>query len=120
MAMAVTYVLNQKPCAENYLQDGRCSLSNNPSENSIRPFTVGRKSWLFCDTPGGAHSSATVYTMVEMAKAHELSAEIYLTFLLQKRPNAGMADEELEKLASWSEKARIFCRFAQELLSHDT
>ena len=35
----------------------------------IRPFTVGRKNWLFCDTPNGAQASAVVYTMVEMAKA---------------------------------------------------
>ena len=115
MEKAVTYARNQKPYAETYLQDGRCSLSNNPSENSIRPFTVGRKNWLFCDTPGGAHASATVYTMVEMAKAHGLNVEKYLTFLLEKRPHAGMSDEELEKLAPWSEEARIYCGFAQQI-----
>ena len=112
---APDHVLNQKPYAENYLQDGRCSLSNNPSENSIRPFTVGRKNWLFCDTPGGAHASSSVYTMVEMAKAHGLNVEKYLTFLLQKRPHADMTDEELEKLAPWSEETRIFCGFAQQI-----
>ncbi len=98
---AVTYARNQRPYAETYLQDGRCSFSNNPSENSIRPFTVGRKNWLFCDTPGGAHASAVVYTMVEMAKAHGMNVEKYLTFLLEKRPHAGMTDEELEKLTPW-------------------
>lgn len=30
-----------------YLEDGRCSLSNNLSENSIRPVTVGRKTGCF-------------------------------------------------------------------------
>ena len=114
MDKAVTYARNQKPYAENYLQDGRCSLSNNPSENSIRPFTVGRKNWLFCDTPGGAHASATVYTMVEMAKAHGLNVEKYLTFLLEKRPHAEMTDEELEKLAPWSVEARAYWGFAQQ------
>jgi hypothetical protein len=39
----------------------------------------------------------------------------YLTFLLQKRPHAGMTDEELEKLAPWSEEARAFCGFAQQI-----
>ena len=112
---AVNYARNQKPYAETYLQDGRCSLSNNPSENSIRPFTVGRKNWLYCDTPGGAHASATVYTMVEMAKAHGVNVEKYLTFLLEKRPHAGMTDEDLEKLAPWSEEARICCGFAQQI-----
>ena len=115
MDKAVTYALNQKEYAENNLQDGRCSLSNNPSENSIRPFTVGRKNWLFCDTPGGAHASATVYTMVEMAKAHGLNVEKYLTFLLDKRPHAGMPDEELEKLVPWSDEARAYCEYAQQI-----
>ena len=115
MDKAVTYARNQKPYAETYLQDGRCSLSNNPSENSIRPFTVGRKNWLFCDTPGGAHASATVYTMVEMAKAHGLNVEKYLTFLLEKRSHTGMSDEELENLTPWSEQARIYCGFAQQI-----
>lgn len=46
---AVTYAINQKPYMENYLLDGRCSLSNNAAENAIRPFRVGRKNWLFTD-----------------------------------------------------------------------
>lgn len=114
MDKAVTYARNQKAYAETYLQDGRCSFSNNPSENSIRPVTVGRKNWLFCDTPGGAQASATVYTMVEMAKAHGLNVEKYLTFLLEKRPHAGMTDAELEKLTPWSNEARIYCGYAEQ------
>ncbi len=47
-----------------YLEDGRCSLSNNPSENSLRPVTLGRKNWLFSDSPDGANASMVVYTMV--------------------------------------------------------
>ena len=115
MDKAVTYTRNQKPYAETYLQDGHWSLSNNLSENSVRGVCVGRRNWLFCDTPGGAHASATVYTMVEMAKAHGLNVEKYLTFLLEKRPHAGMSDEELEKLTPWSEEARIYCGYAQQI-----
>lgn len=48
---AVKYAQNRKPYLYTYLEDGRCSLSNNLSENAIRPFTVGRKNWLFCATP---------------------------------------------------------------------
>ncbi len=115
MYKAVIYAQNRKPYAETYLRDGRCSFSNNPSENSIRPFTVGRKNWLFCDTPGGAQASATVYTMVEMAKAHGLNAEKYLAFLLERRPHAGMTDDELEKLVPWSDEARGACDYAQQI-----
>ena len=51
-----------------YLEDGRCSISNNPTESMIRPFTLGRKNWMFSDTPQGANASATVYSIVEIAK----------------------------------------------------
>lgn len=56
-----------------YLEDGRCSFTNNLSENAIRPFTLGRKNWLFSDSVEGAQASTIAYTMVEMAKAHNLN-----------------------------------------------
>lgn len=56
MAKAVTYIQNREPYLATYLEDGRCSFSNNLSENSIRPFVVGRKGWLFSDTPAGAET----------------------------------------------------------------
>lgn len=49
---------------ENYLLDGRCSISNNAAKNAIRPFTVGRKNLLFVDTPKGASASADVYSII--------------------------------------------------------
>ncbi len=106
---AVKYAQNRKEYLYTYLEDGRCSLSNNLTENSIRPFTVGRKNWLFAATPGGAHASAIVYTMVEMAKAHDLNVCRYLTYLLKQRPHEDMTDEQLEELAPWSEKAIGCC-----------
>ncbi len=103
MAKAITYIQNRRPDAETYLEDGRCSFTNNLSENAIRPFTVGRKNWLFSDSVAGANASAVVYTMVEMAKAHHLNIYEYLKFLLEHRPNSDMTDEELSQLAPWSE-----------------
>ena len=67
---AITYIKNCQEYLMTYLEDGRCSLSNNLSENAIRPFAVGRKNWLFSSSVDGANASAVVYTMVEMAKAH--------------------------------------------------
>ena len=104
MDKAVTYVLNRRDTAGTYLEDGRCSFTNNLSENAIRPFTVGRKNWLFSDSVNGANASAVVYTMVEMAKAHDLNVYGYLKFLLEHRPSKEMTDEQLAELAPWSEK----------------
>lgn len=106
MDKAMTYIQNRRSYLTTYLEDGRCSFSNNLSENAIRPFTVGRKNWLFCDTPNGAQASAVVYTMVEMAKANGVNVYHYLTYLLEKLPNDRMSDEELELLAPWNEKVK--------------
>ena len=56
-----------------YLEDGRCSLNNNLSENSIRPVNVGRKNWPFSDTPDGACANDLYLTIVEMAKTYDLN-----------------------------------------------
>ena len=106
MDKAVTYIQNRRSYLTTYLEDGRCSFSNNLSEIAIRPFTVGRKNWLFCDTPNGAQASAVVYTMVEMAKANGVNVYHYLTYLLEKLPNDKMSDEELELLAPWNENVK--------------
>lgn len=103
---AVTYIQNRRDYLMTYLEDGRCSFSNNLSENAIRPFTVGRKNWLFCDTPHGAQASAIVYTMVEMAKANGVNVYHYLTYLLEKMPDDSMSDEELDQLAPWNEHVK--------------
>lgn len=107
MDKAVTYIQNRRDYLMTYLEDGRCSFSNNLSENAIRPFTVGRKNWLFCDTPHGAQASAIVYTMVEMAKANGVNVYHYLTYLLEKLPDNSMSDNELDQLAPWNEKVKI-------------
>lgn len=106
---AVKYAQNRKKYLYTYLEDGRCSLSNNLTENSIRPFTVGRKNWLFAATPGGANASAVVYTMVEMAKAHKVNIFKYLTYLLKQRPNEKMTDDQLEELAPWNQQVIDYC-----------
>ena len=69
---AVTYALNQKEFLCAFLDHGEIEISNNQVENAIRPFVVGRKGWLFSDTPAGAEATAIVYTLMETAKANNL------------------------------------------------
>lgn len=83
--------------------------SNNLSENSIRPVTVGRKNWLFSDTPDGTRANAIYLTIVEMAKAYHLNLYEYLKYLLEHRPNSDMTDEELDSLAPWNEIVQQQC-----------
>ncbi len=67
---AIQYTLNQWELLTGYLADGRLKISNVLAENAIRPFAVGRKNWLFADTPRGAKASATIYSLIETAKAN--------------------------------------------------
>lgn len=106
---AITYIRNSEEFLMTFLEDGRCSLSNNLSENSIRPVTVGRKNWLFSDTPDGATANALYLTIVEMAKAYNLNLYEYLKYLLEHRPSKEMSDDELAKLAPWSEAIQEKC-----------
>ena len=109
LARAVTYVRNRRAYMMTYLEDGRCSLSNNPSENSVRPITVGRKNWLFCSSVDGANASMNIYTIVEMAKLYGLSRYKYIKYLLEHKPSSEMSDEDLAKLAPWDKDVQKAC-----------
>ena len=112
LGKAVVYAKNQKPYMENYLLDGRCSISNNAAENAIRPFTVGRKNWLFADTPKGANAPATVYSIVETAKANGLNVYTYLEYLLLYMPDTDWRNhpELLDDLMPWSADVQSECK----------
>lgn len=112
LGKAVTYAMNQRPFMENYLLDGRCAISNNAAENAIRPFTVGRKNWLFADTPKGASASAAVYSIIETAKANGLNVFAYLQHLLLYMPDTDWQNypEELDDLMPWSSEVQEQCK----------
>ena len=65
---ALKYTINHKEALRNSLLDVRLEVSNNRSERAIRPFVMGRKNWLFCNTARGAQSSAILYSIVISAK----------------------------------------------------
>ena len=111
LGKAVTYARNQKKYMENYLLEGRCSLPNNAAENAIRPFTVGRKNWLFADTTKGASASAAVYSIIETAKANGLKVYTYLEYLFLYMPDTDWRNcpEELDVLMPWSESVKTIC-----------
>ena len=107
---AITYAKNQSSYMMTYLEDSHCSISNNMSENSIRPVTVGRKNWLFCDTTDGADASMIVFSLLETARANGINPYKYLEFLLESRPNEKMTDEQLDSLSPWNENVKQICQ----------
>ena len=51
-----------------------------------KPFVIGRKNFLFTNTPLGAQASAVIYSLIETAKETELDPFRYLTWLLKTAP----------------------------------
>ena len=109
LARALTYARNQQNYMMTYLEDRHCSISNNLSENSIRPVTVRRRNWLFCDSTDGVDASMMVYSLLETARANGLNPQKYLEYLLEARPDESMSDEELEDMAPWSQEVQECC-----------
>ena len=110
LAKAVTYAKNQKPYMENYLLDGRCSISNNIAENIARPYAVGRKNFLFHDTVKGARASSIIYSLVETAKLNNLNIYAYLETVLLYMPDYKNEPEGIEELLPWSDMIQQRCR----------
>ena len=86
LGKAISYTLKQWDRLIRYLENGILSPDNNIAENAIRPFVVGRKNWLFSGNPRGAKASATLYSLIESAKANNLEPYRYLRFLFEKLP----------------------------------
>jgi transposase len=105
LGTAVTYGLNQWKKLTRFFEDGRVELSNNRAERSIKPFVIGRKNFLFCNTPQGARSSAVIYSIIEMAKENSLNPYAYLTCLFERLPNVDITDASvIETLMPWNIK----------------
>jgi transposase len=107
----VSYCLNQRDRLETFLLDGRLELDNNRSERAIKPFVIGRKNWLFANTPKGAKASTTIYSIVETAKENGLDPFAYLKYLFEELPNVDIADNSvINKLLPWSSDLPVECR----------
>jgi len=86
LSKAIRYTLNEWHRLIRYLDHAYLTPDNNIVENAIRPFVVGRKNWLFSDRPGGAHATATHYSLIESAKANGLDPFDYLAWLYTMLP----------------------------------
>ena len=100
---AIGYSVSQWPKLVRYLEHPEIPADNNYVENQIRPFAVGRRSWLFCDTQLGARASANLFSLVNTAKANGLEPLAYLTYLYTHLPSATTL-EHIEALLPWNVK----------------
>jgi transposase len=114
LAKAVTYAVNQKEPLSTFLLDGRVEISTNRVENNIRPFTTGRKNWLFADTVNGATASAVAYSIISTATANGLNPFQYLRHLFTHLPTVltKNPDADLSSYLPWGDDIQEKCKFA--------
>lgn len=96
---AIQYSLNQWEKLSGYIKSGDINIDNNRAERAIKPFVIGRKNWMFCNTASGANASAILYSLIETAKANGLTPFNYLMFLLEELPKK---PADLDYLMPWN------------------
>ena len=63
-----------------------------------------RKNWLFSTSTKGAEASATVFSLIETAKANKLDPYDYIEFILDYLPQQDLEDpKKLDWFLPWSE-----------------
>lgn len=100
---ALSYTVGQWSKLSLFLTHPDAPVDNNYLENQIRPFAIGRRSWLFAHNPNGARASANLYSLVSCARVNGLEPHAYLLHLLEELPKADSA-ETLEALLPWNLK----------------
>jgi transposase len=98
LGKAISYALGQWKHAIQYLDHVLLTPDNNAIERAIRPFVVGRRNWLFSNTPSGAHASAGLYSLIETAKANGHEPYRYLCHLFDNLPKAKTLEDSLTLL----------------------
>lgn len=90
-----------KTLLERYVEAGFLPIDNNAAERAIKPFVIGRKAWLFSDTPKGATASAQLYSLVETAKANGQEPYTWLRHVLERLPHV-QSVADYEALLPWN------------------
>ncbi|MDO4460825.1 MAG: IS66 family transposase [Clostridia bacterium] len=100
---AIHYLFEQQKYLENCFRDGRCELTNNRAERSIKPFVIDRKNFLFANTPSGAKQTGIMFSIIETAKENGLDPYSYLRWLFVKMPNTDLTVENsMDQFLPWN------------------
>lgn len=107
---AIKYALNHEEKLRRFLDDPMIPIDNGFCERAIKPFATARRNWLFSFSIPGAEAAATLFTLIETAKANEAHPYYYLKYLLETLPNMRVTKDKtfLEDCMPWSEVYRAY------------
>lgn len=101
---AINYTLNQWDKLVILAEDGRLEASNNRGERAIRPFTIGRKNWLFYFSENGAAVSSKIYSIVETCKLNKINVSKYFEYIFEVMSKKELNYDELNEILPTSKK----------------
>src|SRR6185312_13583300 len=64
LGKALTYAKNQRAALRRYVEDGRLTIDNNLSEQTVRPQAIGRKNWEFLGSEAAGPRAAVLFTIL--------------------------------------------------------
>ncbi|PKH04522.1 IS66 family transposase, partial [Psychromonas sp. MB-3u-54] len=100
LGKAVSYTLNYWQALTRYVENGELGIDNNVTERDIRPFTTGRKNWMFAQSVKGAQASAVLYSIVMTCRANDINPYFYFQKLFEELPNR-VEGADLSDLLPW-------------------
>lgn len=112
LGRAIRYTLDEWGRLTAYVGDGHVDIDNNACEREIKQVVMGRKNWLFADTPDGARANAVLYSLVRTAIANDIDPYKYLVTILTRWPRMKKATDVLSLMPwslkdEWAAEARI-------------
>jgi hypothetical protein len=78
LGIAIDYTRKRWRQLCRFLDHGWLPIDNNPAENALRPWAIGRKNWLFFGSPAGGERAATIATIIENCRSQGLDPYRYL------------------------------------------
>lgn len=85
-AKALDYSLKRWVALTRYLEDGAVPIDNNPVENQIRPWALGRSSWLFAGSLRSGKRAAAIMSLIQSARMNGHDPYAYLKDVLTRLP----------------------------------
>lgn len=95
LGQALSYMRNHRVALRRYLYDARLPIDNNQSEQTIRPFVIGRRNWTFLGHPLAAPGRLKLFSIASSAHRHGLMVHDYFEDILQKLAHAQQREPEL-------------------------
>ncbi|RMO80249.1 putative transposase [Pseudomonas syringae pv. philadelphi] len=100
-AQALDYSLKRWVALTRYLDDGAVPIDNNPVENQIRPWALGRSNWLFAGSLRSGKRAAAIMSLIQSARMNGHDPYAYLKDVLTRLPTQQASEIELLLPHQW-------------------